>query len=62
VVISNLTPSKVYHLRAISKDKAGNEAKSVDQVVITPKATDNALDLVITNLSEAFSFFGGLKQ
>jgi hypothetical protein len=62
VVISNLTPSKVYHVRAISKDKAGNESKSVDNVVITPKATDNALDLVITNLSEAFSFFGGLRQ
>jgi len=62
VVISNLTPSKVYHLRAISKDKAGNESKSVDNVVITPKATDNALDLVITNLSEAFGFFGSLRQ
>jgi len=60
VVISNLTPSKVYHLRAIAKDKAGNEAKSVDNVTITPKATDNALDLVITNLTEAFGFFGGL--
>ncbi len=56
VVISGLSPSKVYHLRAVSKDKAGNEGKSVDTVTITPKATKSALDLVITNLSEAFGF------
>lgn len=62
VVISGFTPSKVYHLRAISKDKAGNEGLSIDMVTITPKATDNALDLVITNLQEAFGFLGGLKN
>lgn len=59
VIISNLTPSKVYHLRAISKDKVGNLSNSIDTVTITPKAIDNALDLVITNLSQVFSFLGG---
>ena len=62
VIISGLTPSKVYHLRAISKDKAGNEAKSIDTVTITPKATENALNLVITSLQEAFGFLGKLKK
>ncbi|MBP9820292.1 hypothetical protein KBC79_06190, partial [Candidatus Woesebacteria bacterium] len=56
VVISEMTPAKVYHLRAISKDEAGNKAESVDKVVITPKATENALDLVITNMSSIFGF------
>ncbi len=56
VVIPNLTPSKVYHLRAISKDTAGNASPSVDIVTITPKATENALDLVVTNLREVFNF------
>lgn len=56
VVISNLSPSKVYHLRALSKDSGGNEGVSIDTVTITPKATDNALDLVISNLSEVFGF------
>lgn len=60
VIVSGLTPSKVYHLRAISKDAAGNEAKSIDVVTITPKATDNAFDLVIINLKEVFGFLGGL--
>lgn len=58
VVIPNLSPSKVYHLRAISVDAAGNSTRSVDTVTITPKATDQALDLVITNLRDAFGFLG----
>ncbi|MBI2597496.1 fibronectin type III domain-containing protein [Candidatus Daviesbacteria bacterium] len=62
VIISNLTPSKVYHLRAISKDKAGNLGNSIDTVTITPKATENALNLVITNLQEAFGFLGGIGK
>ncbi len=54
VVISGLTPSKVYHLRAVSKDSAGNEADSIDTATITPKAVDNALDLVVGNLRSIF--------
>ncbi len=50
VIISGLTPSKVYHLRIISRDKAGNVGNSIDTVAITPKATANALDLVVTSL------------
>ena len=60
VVISNLTPSKVYHLRALSKDAAENLGKSVDVVTITPKATDNALNLVLSNMIQIFGFLGGV--
>jgi len=62
VVISGLSPSKVYHIRALSKDTAGNIGNSVDTVTITPKATDNALNLVISNLSQIFGFLGGLAN
>ncbi len=62
VVISNLTPSKVYHLRTISKDKAANEGKSIDSVTITPKSTQSALDLVVGNLSEVFGFLGTINK
>ena len=62
VIISNLTPSKVYHLRSLSKDKAGNLGNSIDTVTITPKATENALNLVIMNLQGAFGFLGGFKK
>jgi len=61
VIVSSLTPSKVYHLRALSKDEVGNETSSIDTVTITPKATASAFDLVITNLQEAFGFLGGIK-
>ena len=61
VILSNLTPSQVYHLRAISKDSAKNEAKSIDTVTIAPKATKSALDLVIKNLSEAFNFMNTIR-
>ncbi len=62
VVISGLSPSKVYHLRALSKDSANNIGNSIDTVTITPKATDSALNLVISNLSQIFGFLGGLAQ
>ena len=56
VVISGLTPSKVYHLRAISKDKANNSQTSIDTVMIAPKKTDSALNLVLSSLGEIFGF------
>lgn len=56
VIVSGLAPGKVYHLRSLSKDSAGNLAESIDKVVVTPKATENALDLVVSNLTGIFSF------
>ena len=61
VIISDLTPSKVYHLRVLSKDKAGNSGKSIDSVTIAPKSTESALDLVVGNLSDIFGFLDILK-
>lgn len=61
VVISGLSPSKVYHLRVLSKDKAANTGKSIDSVIITPKATDDALNLVISSLSQVFGFLQQVK-
>jgi hypothetical protein len=62
VIISNLSPSKVYHFRALSIDGAGNEGYSVDTVSITPKATDDALSLVISSLQQVFGFVGNIKR
>lgn len=58
VVISGLSPGKVYHLRALATDENKNQGLSIDKVIVTPKATDSALDLVITNLTSVFSFLG----
>lgn len=56
VIISNLTPSKVYHLRVKSRDAAGNVGESEDQVTITPKATESPFELVLKALGDIFSF------
>lgn len=61
VTITGLTPAKIYHLRAISKDKVGNIGQSFDTVIITPKSTKDALNLVIENLSLTFGFLNNLK-
>jgi hypothetical protein len=61
VTIPDLMPAKIYHLRAVSKDKAGNVGYSFDSVVITPKATASALNLVVESLSKTFTFLGEVK-
>lgn len=60
VTITDLEPSQVYHLRILSEDKMANLSQSYDNVVITPKETSSALDLVIQNLSKSFGFVGNL--
>ena len=56
VTVTGLSPSKIYHLRALSKDKANNVGQSLDTVIITPKSTKDAFNLVIDNLSKTFGF------
>lgn len=60
VIISGLTPRKVYHLRAISKDSNGNPGRSIDTATIAPKVTDDALNLVLQNLRETFGFLNAI--
>ncbi|NTU46069.1 hypothetical protein HGA88_00390 [Candidatus Roizmanbacteria bacterium] len=61
VTISGLSPQKIYHLRAISKDKSNNGAKSEDSVIITPKSTKDALNIVVDNLSKTFGFLKNIS-
>ncbi len=56
MTIPGLTPSKIYHFRIKSKDKNGNIGYSEDIVVITPNATQDALNLVVDKLSKTFGF------
>ncbi|MFA6005821.1 MAG: fibronectin type III domain-containing protein [Patescibacteria group bacterium] len=56
VTVTGLSPARIYHLRAISKDKAANIAQSADSVIVTPKSTQDALTLVVENLAKTFGF------
>jgi N-acetylneuraminic acid mutarotase len=61
VTIPSLLPSKIYHLRIVSKDKSKNIGYSEDIVIITPNATKDALNLVINKLSKTFGFLKSTK-
>ncbi len=61
VTIPALTPSKIYHLRLVSRDKAKNTGYSDDIVIITPNATKDALNLVVSKLSKTFGFLKNTK-
>lgn len=57
VVISDLPPSHVYHLQALSVDNAGNVGKSTDQTTIIGQPTDSVIDIILGALQ---GIFGGL--
>ncbi len=61
VTIPSLLPSKIYHLRIVSKDKGKNIGYSEDIVIITPNATKDALNLVVNKLSKTFGFLKNSK-
>jgi hypothetical protein len=60
VTITDLKPATVYHLRVVTKDRVGNVANSYDNVIVTPKATKSAMDLVVGSLSKSFGFLNNL--
>ena len=58
VIISELTPSKPYHLRVVSKDKAGNVANSSDNTVISGEVPMSILQLILKILRYIFGWMG----
>ncbi len=60
VTLSGLSPAKIYSIRALSEDKADNKAISQDSVVVTPRSTKSAFNIVIENLSKTFKFLEGM--
>ncbi|PIS40925.1 MAG: hypothetical protein COT26_00675, partial [Candidatus Kerfeldbacteria bacterium CG08_land_8_20_14_0_20_43_14] len=62
MVIGGLTPAKTYHFRVVSKDKAGNESKSQGYSILTSRARQSFLQIVIDNLEDTFSWLGGVGK
>lgn len=60
VTLSGLSPAEIYSIRALSKDKADNKSTSQDTVVVTPRSTKSAFNIVIENLSKTFKFLDGI--
>jgi hypothetical protein len=56
VIISGLAPSKVYSLKVVSDDIAGNSRSFGPVVSITPKSVGTVLDTVLKSISNIFNF------
>ncbi len=57
MIVSNLSASKVYHFKVVSKDSAGNVGESGSVTSITPKSTDTVMESVLGSLGRIFNFF-----
>lgn len=56
VIVSELDPAKLYHLRAVSKDASGNIGRSLDTTAITGKVQRSVIDLILNSLERSLSF------
>lgn len=56
VILSELEPSKIYHLRAVSRDGAGNLGASDDTTVITGKTQKSVLDIIVNSLERSLGW------
>ena len=54
VVISDLDTSQVYHLKAVSYDKARNMGESEDRSAIIGQASDSVIDIILGTLEKIF--------
>ncbi len=56
VIVSNLDPAKLYHLRAVSKDRSSNTGTSIDTTAITGRIQNSVIDLIINALQRSLNF------
>ncbi len=61
VIVSELEPAKLYHLRAVFKDQAGNIGTSRDTTAITGKIQHSVIDVILNSMQRSFGFLGRLK-
>lgn len=60
VIVNELEPSKMYHLRVVSRDAAGNPGYSDDTTAITGKMQNSAIDLIINSLRKSLGWLSAL--
>jgi len=56
VILRDLGTAKIYHLRATSNDKSQNITNSETRVIVTPKAPESVLDLILKILKDSFGW------
>jgi hypothetical protein len=61
VIVSELEPNNIYHLRVASTDGAGNIGYSPDTTTITGKIQQSVIDIIIESLKKALGWMFNLK-
>jgi hypothetical protein len=62
VIASDLDPSKIYHLRAVSIDTALNAGYSDDTTVITGKLQKSVIDIIVNSLQTSLGWLFKIFQ
>ena len=62
VILAELEPSKIYHLRAVSVDTSGNIGHSEDTTTITGKMQNSVLDIIINSLQKSLGWLFGMGK
>jgi len=60
VILADMEPSKIYHLRAISVDPSGNVGHSDDTTTITGKMQQSVLDIIVNSLERSLGWMFGM--
>lgn len=60
VILADLEPSRIYHLRAISSDQSGNVGQSEDTTTITGKMQNSVLDIIMNSLQSSLGWIFGI--
>ncbi len=61
VIVPELEPAKLYHLRAVSRDRANNPGSSPDTTAITGKSRRSVIDIITNSLQSSLGFLSGIK-
>jgi len=60
VIVPELEPAKLYHLRAVSRDRANNAGTSADTTAITGKVQRSVVDIIISSLQRSLGFLSAI--
>ena len=56
LVFTTFKPGSAYYFKVKSTDKAGNEAVSKDYIFLTPKSSEDVVQMIINNFKDIFSW------
>ncbi|MDP2703997.1 MAG: fibronectin type III domain-containing protein, partial [bacterium] len=59
--ITKLSPGRIYQVRALSEDEAGNVGSSPVRMIVTPRQSESIFDVVIRNFEDSFQFVRKLR-